>query len=586
MLDPRIYRAGLIPALLAVIIAAFSIETPPSPLAAGLPPDSFSGERAFTGLGELAARYPSRGPGSAGDNGLAERVRTELLDNGFRTTVRRFEARTARGRQELRTVVGRRVGLSRRQIVVLAGRDSLSRPATAQLSGTAGLLELARVFEGRTLRKTLVLVSTSGASGGGAGAAEAAHHLDGPVDAVLVLGDLGGREVRRPLVVPWAGDRGIAPPALRATVGAAVRQETGLRAGDPGLIAQFARLAFPLSVGEQARLGAAGLPAVMLSVSGERGPSGAPATGSERFEAFGRAALRSITALDANAAVPPEPRAELYAQRKLLPGWAVRLLVGALILPAALAAVDGFARVRRRRHPVGMWIAWVAAGALPFALALLFAWLLSLVGLMPTPPPAAAPIGALPLNLAAGAVMASVALVAVVGWLALRPAALRLAGVRGDPDSPGAAAALALVLATVVIAAWAFNPFAAALLLPALHAWLLLAAPELRVRRAAALGVVGVTLLPIGLVVLYYALALGAGPLSLIWNALLWVVGGEVGVLGALWGALLLGCLGSLLAILRCKRFVPPPEPEPTIRGPLSYAGPGSLGGTESALRR
>jgi hypothetical protein len=26
--------------------------------------------------------------------------------------------------------------------------------------------------------------------------------------------------------------------------------------------------------------------------------------------------------------------------------------------------------------------------------------------------------------------------------------------------------------------------------------------------------------------------------------------------------------------------------PEITIRGPLSYAGPGSLGGTESALRR
>jgi hypothetical protein len=27
-------------------------------------------------------------------------------------------------------------------------------------------------------------------------------------------------------------------------------------------------------------------------------------------------------------------------------------------------------------------------------------------------------------------------------------------------------------------------------------------------------------------------------------------------------------------------------EVEITIRGPLSYAGPGSLGGTESALRR
>jgi hypothetical protein len=29
-----------------------------------------------------------------------------------------------------------------------------------------------------------------------------------------------------------------------------------------------------------------------------------------------------------------------------------------------------------------------------------------------------------------------------------------------------------------------------------------------------------------------------------------------------------------------------PPEVKPAIRGPMTYAGPGSLGGTESALRR
>ena len=28
------------------------------------------------------------------------------------------------------------------------------------------------------------------------------------------------------------------------------------------------------------------------------------------------------------------------------------------------------------------------------------------------------------------------------------------------------------------------------------------------------------------------------------------------------------------------------PDERPAIRGPLTYAGPGSLGGTESALRR
>ncbi len=586
MLDPRIYRAAVVPALLALIVAAFSIESPPRALPAGLPPDSFSGPRASAGLRELAAAFPSRAPGSGGDRRLAARVRSALADTGFDVRVRSFSARTARGWQRLQTVVGQRTGLSSRQIVVVAHRDALSRPALAQLSGTAGLLELARVFQGRTLHKTLVLVSTSGGSGGAAGAAETARHLEGPVDAVVVLGDLAGGRVRRPIVVPWSNGEGIAPPELPATMDAAVRLETVLAPGDPGVLSQFARLAFPVTVGEQGELAARGLPAALLSVSGERGPAPGDPVSPERFAAFGRAALRTITALDARDTAPRAPRAELVAAGKLLPGWAVRLLVGALILPALLAAVDGFARMRRRRRPVGVWVVWVLAGAIPFLAAAGFAWLLSVVGLMPTPPPAPAPVGAVPLGAAAAAAITVVALVAVVGWVALRPLVLRAAGVRGDPSSPGAAAALALVLVAVVGLAWLFNPFAAALLLGALHGWMLLVAPEVRVRRSVALGLVALSLAPLALVVLYYGLALGAGPLALAWNWLLIAVGGQVGLLGVIWWSALLGCLASVLAIVRAKRFEPPEPVEAVIRGPVSYAGPGSLGGTESALRR
>ncbi len=76
------------------------------------------------------------------------------------------------------------------------------------------------------------------------------------------------------------------------------------------------------------------------------------------------------------------------------------------------------------------------------------------------------------------------------------------------------------------------------------------------------------------------------------WTALLLLAGGQVGILGALLWSLALGCLaaGVMLALT-------PTSPLPglgadsgaeeiTIRGPRSYAGPGSLGGTESALRR
>jgi hypothetical protein len=592
MLDPWIYRAGLVPVLLAVVVAAFSIQTPPRPLTATLPPDSFSGARAYVELQQLVRAFPNRAPGGSGDRALASRVERELMQRedesqrpGFRVRTRVFEDRTVRGSRELRTVIGERTGLSRRQIVVVAHRDALSSPSTAELSGTAGLIELVRVFRGRTLRKTLVLVSTTGGSAGAAGAAEVASRLRGPVDGVIVLGDLAGNRLRRPFVVPWSDRDEVAPPVLHDTLAGAVRQESGGRPGSPGLVAQFAHLAFPLTPGEQGRLAGYGLPAVLVSVSGDRGPEGARAVNPARFGAFGRAVLRGITALDASFAPPRRPRAQLRVLGKLLPGWAVRLLVAALMLPALLAAVDGFARVRRRRHPVGMWIAWVLAAAIPLAAALAFGYMLALVGLIPRLP-APPPPGAAPPGLGGIAVLAVLGVVGVAAWRVSRPLVLRAPWVQGDPASPGAAAALALVLAALATAAWVFNPFAATLLLPALHGWILLTAPEVRIRRGAALAAVALTLVPVALVVLYYGLSLGAGPLQLVWGTLLLVVGGHVGVLGAVSWCVLFACLVSVVAIVRAKPFELPERAQPTLREPVTYARRGLPGGAESALRR
>jgi hypothetical protein len=60
------------------------------------------------------------------------------------------------------------------------------------------------------------------------------------------------------------------------------------------------------------------------------------------------------------------------------------------------------------------------------------------------------------------------------------------------------------------------------------------------------------------------------------------------------WSALALGARAgaavTLVRILQARRRLvvtaPPDEERPRTRGPSSYAGPGSLGGTESALRR
>jgi hypothetical protein len=144
------------------------------------------------------------------------------------------------------------------------------------------------------------------------------------------------------------------------------------------------------------------------------------------------------------------------------------------------------------------------------------------------------------------------------------------------------------VLACLV---WIGNPYTALLVIPALHVWLLIAAPELRPRRGLALGLIALGLAPLALLIAFYAHQLGYGPGRAAWEAVLLVAGGHVGLGSALLWSVAFGCAvaAGLVAALGPSAPGAPAideREEITIRGPLSYAGPGSLGGTESALRR
>ncbi len=141
------------------------------------------------------------------------------------------------------------------------------------------------MFAERETKRTIILASTSGGSGGDAGAAQllsgggelggaaTAGAGSGPLDAAIVLGDLAGTRTRPPLVVPYSDGVGSAPLQLQRTVDAAIAQNVGVDPGAPSTLGQLAHLAFPLSVGEQGALDARGVPAVLVQASGERGPA-------------------------------------------------------------------------------------------------------------------------------------------------------------------------------------------------------------------------------------------------------------------------------------------------------------------------
>src|SRR5918995_1086603 len=299
MLDVRVYRAAFLPALLALFVVAFSLEGRPAPLRTRAIADAFDPARAYgserlrDSLLQLGSAFPERRPGSAGDAALADRVAGVFDAAGFNVTRTRAQGRTVDGETDLETVVGVRPGLSSRRIVVLAHRDSLDAPGLADLSGTAALLELARIFRTK---------------------------------------------------VP----------------------STEAETDEPGR-------ALPLTVGEQGELNREGLPGVLLQVSGERGPAPGARISQERFTELGRAALRTVTALDeagrrasGGETLPPfadEPDG-IVTLRNVLPGWSVRLMVLCLLIPALLAALDAFFHARRHRLHVGAWVGWaLAAGA-------------------------------------------------------------------------------------------------------------------------------------------------------------------------------------------------------------------------------
>ena len=593
MVDPRIYRAGIALVVIGVIVFAFSLFGQPGATSTTLVPGGFFGGAVKTARA-LAHDYPDRTPGSPGDVALARHLAAVLTSKrvpGFTVSTRSQVVETAVGHRSLKTVTATRPGNGPGTIVIVSHRDGTG---AADMSGTAVMLGLAHALSGQTLHRSVTLVSVSGQIGA-AGATALAHTLAGrAVDAVLLLGNLAGATLHRPLVVPWSDGDLVAPLQLRNTVSRAVSKEANLNSGTYGIGAQFAHLAFPFTLTEQGPVVSAGIPAVLLSTSGDRvTPARAPLGTAAQVESLGKAVLQTVDALDTGPRMPA-PSTYLLVSRMVVPEWAVRLLVLALILPIALVTVDALARARRRRHSTARWIAWVLTGAVPFLLGLVAVLVARATGALSATPPGALGASGVPITGGDTAVLAIVAVLIVVGFVWVRPMLVRALSrplhVGPRPESPpadGAAVALSVVMCALALAMWVVNPFAAALLAVALHAWIWLAQPEVRARRPLVLALPLIGIIPALAVFLFYIDAYGLSPLHFFWSVTLMVASGQLVGMGIYW-CVALGCFASAVVIaLRAARADSGAgEPVVTSRGPVSYAGPGSLGGTQSALRR
>ena len=571
----RMYRGTWLLVGLPLLIAAFSV-TQPEPLPAPPLPATFDAESAQLLAEDLVEQTGERSPGDLGPvNWIDEKFRLY----GFRAEREQFEAEIpGLGARTLTNVVVRVPGRSPRVIVVLAHRDEIGfgGGVVDNASGTAALVELARAYAqpatagaptGRVRpAHTLLFVSTDGGAFGAVGAARLAQDpaYRDKIAAVVALDSLGG-SARPRLAID--SDRPLtASPVLVRTAAERVLEETGETPIRESVIQQLMSLAFPYSLSEQAPFVSRGVAAVTLTTADEQRRDPTLDTdetlNGERLRQLGSAAQQLLLSLDQGIEPGPSTTGYLYLGDRILRGWAIQLVLAAMTLPFLAAAVDLFARTRRRRIPLApalralrtRLLFWLSVGAAFVLLDLLGAW----------PGGVGRPLAP---EVETGRTWPVLAL-AVFGLVSF--AAWGLARYRLVPRRPATdteelaghtAALLGLGLLTLLVVVT--NAYGLIFLLPALHAWLWL--PQLRDRGAVVRGLV----LAAGfagplLLVLSFATSLDLG-FDAPWYLIALLTVGYVPAMPAVLLLVMVACAAQLTA-LAAGRYAP--YPDAAERGP------------------
>ena len=567
-----------------LLITAFTITRPES-----LPPPTFP--PAFDEIGatqsarELATQFPNRTPGSPEASDAANWVAERLASFGFRVQRDRFSGDVPdQGNVTLENVIAVSPGRSPEVLVVMAHRDNIGatgQGANDNASGTRVLLVVARGYGLRgapapgqdrapaSPTHTIVLVSTDGGSYGGLGASRflETSPYRGRITAAVNVVAVGGEDGLR---LEIAADRARSPDTtLVETAAARVLQRTGAEARRTSATGQLIDLAFPFSLYEQAPLIGNGIPALTLTTAGPRPPDPDTDTldrlNDGRIGQAGRSAEALLGSLDEGVALARDTATYVYLDTRIIQGWAVQLVLIAALVPFLLAAVDLFARCRRRRIPLAPALRsyrtrlafWLWAG-------LVFGFLV-LVGAWPEidspPPPDTGAATNWPV-----ATLTFFSIFIFASWLVGRERLLPRRRTSAEEELAGQTAAL-LVLAVLALLTMAMNAFSLIFILPSLHAWLWL--PQFRYRpvwlRGAviAAGLVGPLIL-LGSFAIRYELGLDAP-----WYVLQLVAIGYVPVPAVLIALAWFAAAGQLTAIA-AGRYAPYPDArERPPRGPI-----------------
>ncbi len=495
--NARLYRGTWLLVGIPLLVAAFSVAKP-EPLRPAEPrlPPGFDKTTAVGFARDLSRLFPGRFPGSVGAEGAADWIESQFASYGFRVRHDRFRATIpGHGRVRLENLIALVPGRSQEALVVMAHRDDAGTGpgANDNASGVGALLELARSYATTTAvggasraplpAHTILLVATDGGAFGGLGAERFARTYRGRVIAVVSLDSIAGNDKPRLVIT---GDTPRSPAAtLVETAAARVAEQTGERPARTSALGQLIDLGFPFSLYEQAPLVARGIPAVTLTTAGARPPpafsDSAPRLNGRHLAQLGRATQELLRSLDPGVELAQGTTSYVYLGPRIVRGWAIQLVLIAMLLPVLITVVDLFARCRRRHVPLAPALrSYRSRLAFWLWVGLVFAFF-SLLGAWPNGSDLPLSPETRPAEHWPALGLIGVAVLAGLGWLVARDRLTPRRTVAAVEVLAGYTAAL-LALGVIAVVVVAMNPFAVIFILPSLHAWLWL--PQVRAQRA------------------------------------------------------------------------------------------------------
>jgi Peptidase family M28 len=390
------------------------------------------------------------------------------------------------GPTRLRNVLAVVPGRSPQTIVVTAHRDNAGDglvPRRDNAAATAALVQIAQTYSRVKPEHTLVFLSSDGGTAGGLGARYFSDHAREARNLVAVVNlDTIATSGESRIEIGGPGPHSPSPTLLASAI-ARVTDQTRRTPGRTSFFGQLLDLAFPFSLYEQWPYLGNGISAITLTTAGDRPVSDPPVTALDEagLGQVGSAAQALVASLEQGLQLSQGTSSYVYFAGRIVHGWAIALVLIALVVPFAVASVDLFARCRRRHVPLGPAFRayrrrlgfWLWIGVL-FELFALFGAFPDGAAVPPDPESSAA--GDWPRL----ALLLFVVLVAA-SWLVARRRLAPTRPVTAEEELAGQTAAL-LVLGLISLLVMATNVYALLLLLPSMHSWLWL--PQVRNRSA------------------------------------------------------------------------------------------------------